>query len=248
MDESLQTLRNELDELREEFERLAALLELSAQRIRESRVCPESMVPDAVLNAINRFGLLRTRIAEATADHESSLEAASLDDLADALDQVQRRAALTGARRALREAALGVVDTVIGLRHRDKADFDPLLLCQSAARSLRVAIEAIALPEEHPDESALANREHPYCALLALSDDHQTLDDERVEDLVGRIENAFGRLLALAAVRGKLVHSSAKCPCRNKLFKTVVVGRCDLRWCNRDRQDEQPVISYGVHE
>jgi hypothetical protein len=23
--------------------------------------------------------------------------------------------------------------------------------------------------------------------------------------------------------------SPAKCPCRNKLFKTVVVGRCDLR-------------------
>ena len=33
MDESLQTLRNEVNELREEFERLAALLELSAQRI-----------------------------------------------------------------------------------------------------------------------------------------------------------------------------------------------------------------------
>lgn len=102
------------------------------------------------------------------------------------------------------QRALGVLNRVLAITHRDDPAFRPLLECQSRAGELRVALSrAMADPRGYAprqvDQAML-----PYADLLALITGRDQLDDERCIQLEESVARAFGRSLATAALRGRL--------------------------------------------
>ncbi|MCL6639798.1 MAG: adenylate/guanylate cyclase domain-containing protein, partial [Candidatus Rokubacteria bacterium] len=102
------------------------------------------------------------------------------------------------------QRALGVLNRVLAITHRDDPAFRPLLECQSRASELRVALsQAMAVPRGYTprqvDQAML-----PYADLLALITGRDQLDDELWVQLEEGVTRAFGRSLVTAALRGRL--------------------------------------------
>lgn len=102
------------------------------------------------------------------------------------------------------QRALGVLNRVLAITHRDDPAFRPLLECQSRASELRVALSrAVAEPRgctpRQVDQAML-----PYADLLALITGRDQLDDERWLQLEESVARSFGRSLVTAALRGRL--------------------------------------------
>jgi hypothetical protein len=115
-------------------------------------------------------------------------------------DQRSRSAALDAAV----QRAIGVLNRVLAIGHRDDSAFQPLLECQAKTSELRLALSRLAA--ENPDCSVEQVDEVmlPFADFLTLVIGRENLDDERwsqLEEGVGRI---FGRPLAIAATRGRL--------------------------------------------
>jgi len=122
---------------------------------------------------------------------------ALLRALVEELEQQARRAV---AERA-RHDALALLDRVATLTHRDDPRFAPLAACQAQARDLHSTIAGSSDSERSIWTGALA----PFTALLTLLDGQQTLTDEAWAVLEDSVADTFGRPLAVAAARRKLV-------------------------------------------
>lgn len=103
-------------------------------------------------------------------------------------------------RQAARAAALGVLDRVARLTHRETPDFEPLRVCQETARKVRIAVA----DSPQVDAEAIA----PFAALLEFIDSYRNLDDDQWGGLQETVSAAFGLPLATAAGRGRLVDVS----------------------------------------
>lgn len=130
-----------------------------------------------------------------TVDSTSKLET-MLGALLATVEAAERQAAIAAARAA----ALGVLDRVARLTHRETPDFEPLRVCQEAARKVRIAVA------ESPDPDAEAIK--PFAALLEFIDSYRNLDDDQWGGLQETVSAAFGLPLATAAGRGRLVDVS----------------------------------------
>jgi hypothetical protein len=93
--------------------------------------------------------------------------------------------------------AVGILDRIAGLAHREDPAFAALAACQSRAADVRGALAASG----KVDPNATA----PFAALLLLMDRQQKLSDEQWGALEDSVAAAFGRALAVAATRGKLL-------------------------------------------
>ncbi|HBE50634.1 MAG TPA: hypothetical protein DDW76_17995, partial [Cyanobacteria bacterium UBA11369] len=105
----------------------------------------------------------------------------------------------------VRSSALKVIEKILAIAHRVESNFQPLQECQTKARELYLAISDSQESDLHPDTQNLAEGNHPFSKLLALISDLEDLDDERLADLQDAVTESFGRTLAMAAVRGKLI-------------------------------------------
>jgi class 3 adenylate cyclase len=110
------------------------------------------------------------------------------------------------------QRALGVLNRVLAITHRDDPAFRPLLECQSRASKLRLALsQAMAEPSGYTprqvDRAML-----PYADLLALITGRDQLDDERWMQLEDGVARAFGRGLVTAALRGRLLIAGEREP------------------------------------
>jgi hypothetical protein len=98
-------------------------------------------------------------------------------------------------------AALGqtvaVLDRIAALGHREDPSFSALATCQSRAADVRAALAATG----KVDAAATA----PFVSLLLLIDGQQNIDDETWSTHEDAVAAAFGRALAVAATRGKIV-------------------------------------------
>ena len=92
---------------------------------------------------------------------------------------------------------VAVLDRIASLTHRDDPAFSALAACQSCAADVRTHLASTG----EPDPVAAA----PFASLLLLIDGQQGLDDEQWAALEDSVAAAFGRALAVAATRGKLV-------------------------------------------
>src|SRR5919198_5122819 len=91
-----------------------------------------------------------------------------------ALEAKRRQAALEQARKAVIE----VLDVVLGVRHLDEEQFQPLVECQRQARDLHTAV--IALNENNLHQAQeLTARVRGFSDFLTMLEGHERLDDER---------------------------------------------------------------------
>jgi hypothetical protein len=132
----------------------------------------------------------------------------ALAAIAAAEAQRARLAAWEDARRH----ALGVLDGVLALIHREDRSLPALEDAQHRARELHAELSDPP-PAALEDETALLPaRTRPYAELQALVDGWNSLDDDRCAALQDAITEAFGRPLSLAALRGKLGRAGEAAP------------------------------------
>jgi len=101
--------------------------------------------------------------------------------------------------------AFRTLDRVLLLRHQDQENFSPLLECQERAREMRKALEASTWTNMHPALEALANGEDPFSDLLTWIEQQNTLEDDHWALLEDTVEQFFGKQIAIAISRGKLL-------------------------------------------
>jgi len=130
--------------------------------------------------------------APETIDSTRRLDAI-LKVLLDGVDRAEKQAVATAALAQ----TVTVLDRIASLAHRDDPAFAALATCQSRAADVRAALASSG----RVDAAAVA----PFAALLMLMDGQQRLDDEQWGALEDAVSAAFGRPLAVAASRGKLV-------------------------------------------
>jgi hypothetical protein len=129
----------------------------------------------------------------------SSLEPV-LKAIAGAVDAQRRQAALDQARKGVIE----VLDIVLGVRHLDEERFPPLVDCQMEARDIHSLL--MSLNETHLHQAKeLTTRVRAFSDFLTLLEGSDKLDDERFAALEASVSNNFGRPLAVAAARGRLL-------------------------------------------
>jgi hypothetical protein len=108
----------------------------------------------------------------------------------------------------VRAAALLTIDRLLTLSVRDGGELPALEDCHGKARSLRESIEQSpdeALPAEAHN---VASGEHPFANLLVMVEGNESLTDAQWALLHASVSGAYGRQLAIAAARGKLVFRS----------------------------------------
>jgi hypothetical protein len=169
---------------------------------------PGAPPPDDLVTALDEarreFVALRTEVfvaASAVGLQSPSADTINSTRRLDAMLKLLLEGLETAERQAQATAALAqtvaVLDRIASLAHREDPGFSALASCQSRAADVRAALATSG----KVDQAATA----PFAALLTLMDGQQKLDDEQWGSLEDAVAAAFGRALAVAATRGKLV-------------------------------------------
>ena len=159
-----------------------------------------------------RFAALRDEVLAAVASSEGATPPGDtpgstrqlevvLTALLEGLDSRDRVGATT---RAHAEAST-VLDRVADLVHRDDPAFAALAVCHARAAEVRAALAVPADGDTAWALLAVADAIAPFKALLTLREGAHKLDDDTWATLQDAVATAFGRSLAVAATRGRLV-------------------------------------------
>ncbi len=198
--------RHQIRALSESFAQLHLRLAQAAKDLHDPGLPPPADLQLALTAAERDFSALRAQLIEAArqaraAPLPEAAQLASLKDLAGFWQEVldpQLKANVEAAR----QQALRALERVAWLTHTDKPEFAPLADCQAKGRELQTALAAADWAQPQP---ALTARFQPFAALLKIVEEGDSLDDESLEHLHSLTEQAFGKLLTVAAARGRLV-------------------------------------------
>ncbi|GIW81868.1 MAG: hypothetical protein KatS3mg105_3675 [Gemmatales bacterium] len=207
-------LATELESLSSTFRELAPKVAEAAKNLENGGIPPDEATIFALQAARQRFYTLRdAAIQTANQEHLSNIPdedgLASLADLEklvceikNAIAERERKAKI---RDMLNQAAV-VLERVLAIVHRDTADYAPLAECQQKARAL------LDDTKRDPDQledlgefQALAESTHPFCELLTFIEKRDDLNDEEFEKMESEIIEKFGKPIATACTRGKLL-------------------------------------------
>lgn len=162
--------------------------------------------------AARRFAALRDEvlaaaatIAVATPPADALASTRQLEPVLAALLEGLESRDRSGAAARARAEALTVLDRVAALVHRDDPAFGALAVCHARADEVRAALAAPTGGDAAGALLAVAEAIAPFTALLTLRDGAHKLDDDKWATLEDAVAAAFGRSLAVAATRGRLV-------------------------------------------
>ena len=207
----LDDLRQRLATLATRFAEVGGRAAIAAAKVRLSAPPSEGLLDDLRTTAADfdelRLGLLEAATAlPAPPDRATLGTLKALDWLLNAIEIEETDRGRRAAWEAARETALGVLDKVMTLIHREDKDFAALAECQGKAREMHVALMAFAPADVEHETTVMSGRIRPFIELITLAEDWNRLDDERCAFLQDSITQHFGRQLGLAALRGKLGH------------------------------------------
>jgi len=118
--------------------------------------------------------------------------------------------AATDARRRrvafdeIRGRILAIYDRIAGIHHEGDETFAPIVALQTSAKEAKAA--ALALTEATTDQArALMEAAGPFADLLTMLESTEALDDEKFSALEESVSTAFGRPIAVAVGRGRLL-------------------------------------------
>ncbi len=207
---SSSSLLQTLDSLTEAGEELSVQLSQAAKKLREAGALPSEELVEALNEFRQNFFALREQglmVAESF-PAPSFMRPEPLTSLLDLKTLIQSLAEEEGRKTQYSktfEQALAVLDRVLLIQHQDQSVFPALRDCQEQARALREEIAAAHWPQVHPSAESLARGADPFSDLLAWVEQKDSLDDEAWALLQETVEQTFGKPLAIAASRGKLV-------------------------------------------
>src|SRR5213594_1304456 len=204
--------------LSERFSRLAETLAHTAGQLQGSGTLPAESLLDEIAKVRTDFVDVRQRVLEAARslaiNAPGMSEIDSLKALGPVLETVVQALAVQEKRAALAEArtrVMAVLDRILTVSHVDGPNFAALVQCQAKAREIR---QAALDPKAFDGENAPAFLESTpsFAALLSMIEGREALDDEKFAAIEDTVTQFFGRTLAVAATRGKLVVSDPPAP------------------------------------
>lgn len=223
-------LREELASLAERCARLGPTLLAAARAMVQEGGAPPPNLAGEIAALRASYAELRARVLERAAgagletsgNPEAWSSLGELEPLVAALEraEAERKEGTNGAQtpeaegearqvalEAAVQRALVVLSQILAVRHRDDPAFQPLLECQARASDLRVKLSRLPgtgreFSPQRVDETLL-----PFADLLTLVTGQQDLDDQRWMEAEENVARVFGRQLAIAATRGRLVVS-----------------------------------------
>ena len=204
-------LRKRLSTLNERFSALAESLAQTARQLQISGSLPPESLLDEITKVRADFGDVRHRVLDAARALALNSPAMSEIDSIKALEPVlesvvqavvaeEKRNAATEARKRV----MAVLDRVLAIAHADGPNFAALVQCQAKAKEIQAAAQD---PKAFDTDNAPAFLESTpsFAALLSMIEGREALDDEKFAALEDTVTQAFGRALAVAATRGKLL-------------------------------------------
>ncbi|MFO0907309.1 MAG: SdrD B-like domain-containing protein [Isosphaeraceae bacterium] len=210
MAEGSDGLWQELSALADEYAELGRGMLQAARRLQSPGMLPAESLVDQIVKLRLTTESIRRRTCElARALGVPIPEVRSLDNLKglaeflEVVAEAEDRAAVRSAK--VRDAA-ELLDRVLQLQHVTDPTFAPLAECQNQARQLREQILSLALAAEMDDTLVgLLERDHPFAYLMMLVDGVEVVSDDLWESLFDAVGRAFGRPLAAAVARAKIV-------------------------------------------
>lgn len=211
MTQSSNDLSQELIRISDSFTHLGERLLGAARQLHAPGAPPPEGLIDELARARHDFIQLRDH-ARARAD---ALEIAvpepetldTIQGLTAILDLVAESEVHQAKAEERRRRAVAVLDRVLQLQHSGDGAFEPLRACQDQARDLRDTVVQGAWSALPPETEPLSEGDHPFVHLLTLVEDREVLDDDLWAQLHDAVGATFGKSLAAAAARAKLVLS-----------------------------------------
>src|SRR5712664_1080231 len=209
MNVNLDTFNRQLAGLTGRFADLGAKLAEAARELQDGGAPPADALVEALAAARAEFVQLRSELVASAeslgvavpdvVESAKSLEPV-LAAMAAAIAAQRRRAALEEARGRV----VAVLDRVIGVRHEDEENFAPLATAQTKAAEIKGA--ALGLADATVEQAqALVDSVRPFADLLKMLESTEALDDEKFSALEESVSRAFGRQMAVAVARGRLL-------------------------------------------
>ena len=209
MNVNLDTFNRQLTGLTGRFADLGAKLAEAAREMQDGGAPPAEALVEALAAARAEFVELLAEIVAAA----ESLGVAVPDQVesAKSLEPVlAAMVAATDARRRrvafdeIRGRILAIYDRIAGIHHEGDETFAPLVALQTSAKEAKAA--ALALTEATTDQArALMEAAGPFADLLTMLESTEALDDEKFSALEESVSTAFGRPIAVAVGRGRLL-------------------------------------------
>ena len=209
MSQSSNELSQHLSTLSDAFSELGEKMLHAARQLHAPGAPPPDSLIEELSNSRKAFYALRDQargLAETI--HVPSPPAESLETLqsvATLLDQVAEAEIRRNKSDEVRHRSLSVIDRVLTLSHASSGEFPPLRDLHEQARNLRGAIADGHWSNLHSDAERLAEGDHSFANLLTLIEDRDELNDDEWATLHDSVINSFGKPLAAAAARNKLV-------------------------------------------
>jgi hypothetical protein len=207
-------LKGDLHALQEVFRELSLRLAETAGNLGRSGRPPAEDIVQQTESARRRFlELQEAAYRRAQAERLPTLpEQTSLPELINLLAQVDEVRVARDKQQQLRQRACSILDRILSIRHKDSSQFAPLGELQAKAQALR---EGASVESDQPvatEIENLAEGRHSFCDLLTLVEQSDEVDDDRWQHLKDSVTQAFGKGLAIATARKKLVLSSTPVP------------------------------------
>jgi hypothetical protein len=209
MNVNLDTFNRQLAGLSGRFADLGAKLAEAAREMQNGGAPPAEALVEALAAARAEFVELLAEIVAAAEslgvavpDHVESAKSLEpvLAAMVAATDARRRRAAFD----EIRGRILAIYDRIAAIRHEGDETFAPLVALQNSAKEAKAA--ALALTEATTDQArALMEAAGPFADLLTMLESTEALDDEKFSALEESVSTAFGRPIAVAVGRGRLL-------------------------------------------
>lgn len=114
--------------------------------------------------------------------------------------------------RNRREQIIPVMDEILKCRHAEACDFAPLAMCHAEAKRLRELATHSDGSEADAELDAVCQQTHPLNLLLKLCEQGDRLSDSDWIECNDRVTAAYGRQLATALARGRILRTPDLAP------------------------------------
>lgn len=207
-----QDFSSQCDELEKSLSDLYHNMLRAARAINSEGSLPDLSLDEEISAVRQKLDALRTPMSAWACSlgiERDSEELASLPALRQLLGEIAKR---EGQNEAVRLRALGILDRVLSLSHKNKAQFPALDECQAKASQSRRQLAVSENPSLTAEAARLVEGDHAFSALLALVDGSPSASEERLFELEEMVEAEFGKMLRFAATHDLLVERVTTSP------------------------------------
>ncbi len=197
MEQTYETLKQQLTALSQRYPNLGNRLAETAQKLKTAGTPPAQTLVDELIAYSKDFSDIQQKLL--IQGQQPASQATSVQQLQNLLQNL----ASTPGHYKTHQQALKIIEQVLSLTHNEQKDFPPLQTAQNQARELQTAISQ-QTNQLHSVAEALATGNHPLVALVSLVEKQDSLDDHQWAILEEQITSAFGKSLGVAISRGKI--------------------------------------------